>query len=210
MTWQIMAVCLLEVREMIFILRENNMTKALVLLTTLLVSFVSWADCFMALKLRSDDKVLYTEEGNVKICVNAKNELDYLLINKPVMQNKLSDQFDERNPTLKITLKEVNETEREVIILTPKRSGLTVTAVSLLPVEEEVDKSKGGEITLKILKNILAPWGKYHQLRLQLVKRNDIWVVNLLPNKGEKFYAKKIQSLFFHSTDFGIGSIDIE
>jgi len=169
-----------------------------------MLSLSTWAKCFTALSLDSDDKEIYTEKGQVQICLDENNDLDYLFVKKPVHANPESDQIDELIPTLKITLAEVNTSKKDIVILKPKRSGFEVTAVALKPVTKLVDKSEGGEITLKILKNFLAFHDQYHELQLKLLKVENKWQVFLISNKKEK---TAIKSLFFQSGTFGIEHI---
>lgn len=181
------------------------MKKLFLSLSVLLTSTYAVAGCSTALVLESDDSI-YPGRGEVQICTNSANQLTKLIIIKPVQNPQLkiadSEQADERNPVLHLTLEQINSTETDIQILTPTRMGVTVKAAVLEVPKQKVDKDKGGEVTLKVIKSKLA--GSFHRLQLQLKKVNHEWQPYIV--NGES--RTPISHFFFKSGLSGIKKVE--
>ena len=182
-----------------------DMKTLLLSLTLLLSTTLAQAACKTMLTLESDDSI-YPGRGEVQLCTNNANQITKLIVIKPVQNpsNKdlTSEQADERNPIVHIGLEQINTTTTDIAILTPSRMGIQVKAAVLKVPEKKIDKDRGGEVVLKVIKSKIA--GSYHHLRLQLSKERDEWHTYLVEG-GSK---TPISHFFFRSGVSGIKKIE--
>lgn len=163
------------------------------------------AACRTMLTLESDDSI-YPGQGEVQLCTNSANQITKLIVIKPVQnpyrKDLNSDQADERNPILHISLDEINSTKTDIAILTPSRMGIQVKAALLEVPHQKIDKDRGGEVVLKVIKSKMA--GTFHYLRLKLIKDRQEWRTYLMdgPQKSA------ISHFYFVSGISGIKRID--
>lgn len=179
------------------------------LLPALLLSLSAYAQansCKTMLILETDD-ALYPGEGQVQLCVNAQNQATKLRVIKPVqnpdIKDTKSEQADERNPVMDITLEQLNSATKDIAVLTPSRMGIQVKAALLSPPEKAIDKNSGGEVVLKVLKSKIA--GSYHQFKLRLTKSNQSWTAYLIGKDGSK---TPLNRAFFTGGMSGIKRVD--
>jgi hypothetical protein len=190
----------------LLLLCDNTPMKTLLMTFLLGVSSLALADSCQTILIIETDDALYPGEGQVKLCVNAQNQATKLRVIKPVqnpdIKDHKSDQADERNPVMEITLNELNSATKDIPVLTPSRMGIEVKAALLKVPEKPIDKNTGGEVVLKVLKNKLA--GSYHQFRLSLVKSSGAWKAYLI----EKDKKTPLHKAFFTGGMSGIKRVE--
>lgn len=181
------------------------MNKLFYSLTFLLTSTLLHAACEPMITLESDDSI-YPGRGEVQLCTNSANQISKLVVVKPVKdpykKNLDSDQADERNPILHISIDQINSTQSDIPILTPSRMGITVKAAVLTAPKQKIDKDKGGEVVLKVIKSKLA--GSYHHIRLKLEKNGNNWEPYVL----EGDIKTPVSHFFFKSGTAGIKKVE--
>lgn len=170
---------------------------------------MTFAGCFTAITIEADDK-LYPGQGEVQVCTDQNNQLEKLRVIKPVAnpyrKDPNSEQFDERNPTMNISVSELNKS-KEIAIMKPKRMGIEITAASISLVNGlKIDPENGGSVALKVLKSKVM--GKHHTLILGLQKRQGEWTT-VVKRSGEAKW-NNVQGLFFQSGMDGIKKIEIQ
>jgi hypothetical protein len=180
--------------------------KTLLMTILLGMSSLALADSCQTILIIETDDALYPGEGQVQLCVNAQNQATKLKVIKPVqnpyIKDLKSEQADERNPVIEITLNELNSATNDIPVLTPSRMGLSVKAALLKAPEKPVDKNTGGEVVLKVLKSKIV--GSYHQFKLKLVKNGREWKAYLIEN-GNK---TPLHKAFFTSGMSGIKKVE--
>lgn len=181
------------------------MKKLLLGFSFLLSSALVQAACETMVTLESDDPI-YPGRGEVQICTNSANQLSKLVVIKPVKdpykKDLQSNQADERNPIVHISIDQINSTQDDIAILTPSRMGMTVKAAVLTVPNQKVDKERGGEVVLKIIKSKLA--GSYHHIRLKLEKNGNNWE----PYVVEGNQKSHVSHFFFRSGSTGIKKVE--
>jgi len=177
-------------------------TFALLLLCS---SFALADSCQVILRIQTNDPI-YSGDGEVKLCTNNLNQISKLIVVKPV-QNPLvrdldSDQADERNPIIQITLDQINTMRTDFPILTPSRMGIQAIAALLEVPRIMIDKNKGGEVILKVLRSKVM--GTYHRFQLNLIRVGGGWKAYLVQN-GTK---TPLNHAYFYTGLSGIKKVD--
>lgn len=180
--------------------------KTLLITLLLGMSSIALADSCQTILIIETDDALYPGEGQVQLCLNAQNQASKLKVIKPVQNpnNKdlKSEQADERNPIIEITLDQLNSATKDIPVLTPSRMGIQVKAALLKVPETPVDKNTGGEVVLKVLKSKIV--GSYHQFKLKLAKNGGEWKAYLIENNTKT----PLHKAFFTSGMSGIKKVE--
>lgn len=180
--------------------------KLATLALLLFCSSVALADsCQVILTIQTNDPI-YSGQGEVKLCTNNLNQISKLIVVKPVHNPLVRDpnsvQADERTPIIQITLDQINTMKYDFPILTPSRMGIQVNAALLEVPKIMIDKSKGGEVILKVLRNKVL--GNYHRFQLNLSRVGGDWKAYLVQN-GKK---TPLNQAYFYTGLSGIRSVD--
>lgn len=180
--------------------------KTLLMTILLGMSSLALADNCQTILIIETDDALYPGEGQVQLCVNAQNQATKLKVIKPVqnpyVKDLKSEQADEQNPIIEISLKELNSATKDIAVLTPSRMGIQVKAALLQAPAIPVDKNTGGEVVLKVLKSKIV--GSYHQFKLKLAKNGGEWKAYLI----EKDKKVPLHKAFFTGGMSGIKKVE--